>query len=57
MWYIVCFHESVQTEEKLYQIGEVIRVNQEDMFKWVEKSHSDKIKICIYTCTMVCDLS
>lgn len=57
MEYIVCFYESVQTEERLYQSGEAIRVNQEEMFKWVEKAHIDKIKISIYTCTMVCDLS
>ena len=57
MEYIVCFYEDLQIDDQPYKKGDIIRVNQTEMFKWVEKVHLSKIKISIYTCTMVCDLS
>lgn len=57
MEYMVYFYEDVETEQKLYQRGDVIKVNQEEMFKWIQKAYFEKIKISIYTCKMVCDLS
>ena len=56
--YFIYFHDSYQTEERLYQAKEAIKVNEMEMFEWVEQSHENNdLKFCIYKCEIVCDLS
>lgn len=65
--FIVCFYQDGETEifkgdasagEKVtFKSGELKRVNQEEMFLWLELAHNDNVKISIYSAKMVCDLS
>ena len=56
--YFICFVESHQTTERLYQDGEVIKVDEIEIFKWIQKSHDNHdLKIYIYSCKILCDLS
>jgi hypothetical protein len=57
MEYMILFYQDYELEEKTYKAGDAIRVNQEKMFFWVQKAHVEKLKISIYSCRMVCDLS
>jgi len=55
--YIVCFYQDVNNDGELIRKGELRRVNEEEMFKWLERAHQQGCKISIYSAVMVCDLS
>lgn len=55
--FIICFYEDAKIEEKYYQNGDMLRVNEKEMFKWIEIAHIQRIRITICEYTIVCDLS
>ena len=65
--FAVCFYQNGEAEflkgdgsfgEKItFKNGELKKVNQEEMFKWLELAHNEKVKLSIYEITMVCDIS
>lgn len=55
--YFICFYEDVNDDGELIHKGELRRVSEEEMFKWVERARTEHCKISIYSATMVCDLS
>ncbi len=62
--FAVCFYQNGETEffkgdggngeNVTFKNGELKKVNQEEMFKWLELAHNDKVKLSIYEITMVC---
>jgi len=65
--FAVCFYQNGEAEffkgdgangEKVvFKNGELKKVNQEEMFKWLELAHNENVKLSIYEITMVCDIS
>ena len=49
---LLCNGETIQFKKDTLK-----RVSEQEMFKWLELAHTDKIKISIYEAKMVCDLS
>ena len=65
--FIVCFYQDGEAtfykgdesnEETIqFKKDTLIRVSEQEMFKWLEIAHHDKVKLSIYEANMVCDLS
>ena len=65
--FAVCFYQNGEVElfkgnggnrEKvIFKNGELKKVNQKEMFKWIEVAHNENVKLSIYEITMVCDIS
>jgi hypothetical protein len=65
--FIVCFYQCGKTEFFKgdgnngdiieFKEGTLIKVSEDEMFKWLEKSHHECIKLAIYEARIVVDLS
>ena len=59
--FIVCCYDqgeiTIGDETIKFAKGDLIKTNENDMFKWLEEAHHDHIKVAIYEAKMVCDLS
>ena len=55
--YFIYFHKDYTVEEHAYRKGDLLKVDQENMFYWVEQAHFEDVLISIYKAKMVCDLS
>ncbi len=65
--FIVCFYQDGEAvfhkadgsnrETVQFKRDVLIRVSEQEMFKWLEIAHHDKVKLSIYEAKMVCDLS
>lgn len=61
--YIICFYKDFilltnEVHEDSFKEGQLIKVNEDEMFKWLELSHSNRgVAIVIYKARVVCDLS
>jgi hypothetical protein len=65
--FIVCFYQDGEAtffkgdgsngETIQFKKDTLKRVSEQEMFRWLELAHQDKIKISIYEAKMVCDLS
>jgi len=49
--------DTTDTETIEFEKGQMLRVTEPEMFRWLEKAHHEKIKLSIYQATCVCDLS
>lgn len=65
--FIICFYQDGEAtffkgdgsnvETIQFKKDTLKRVSEQEMFKWLELAHADKIKISIYEAKIVCDLS
>lgn len=67
MEYAICFYEEGKVEffkgdgssgtKVEYSPGSLLKVNEEEMFRWLEKAHNEKVLLSIYRINLMCDLS
>ena len=65
--FIVCFYQDGETtfykgdgtngETIQFKKDTLIRVSEQEMFRWLQLAHHNRVKLSIYQATMVCDLS
>lgn len=61
--YIICFYQNGQAsvdkngKETEFVNGGLIKVTEEEMFRWIERAKFDTIKLVIYDAEIICDLS
>lgn len=61
--YFIVFYQDYELSDddaifsKDIKSGDVISVTKTEMFRCIEKAHTEKILISVYSATMVCDLS
>ena len=63
--YIICFHQNGKfwlefdnvSEEVVFNIGDMRKVSEREMFAIMEIAHRQDIKLSIYTAILTCDLT
>lgn len=59
--YFICFYQDtknlVDSSEDDLKNGDSLKVSEKQMFAWIEESHQNKVKISIYSASVICDLS
>ena len=61
--YFIVFYQDYKPDDdegifsKDIKKGDVINVTETEMFRCIEKAHTEKILISVYSAIMVCDLS